>query len=275
MNRINALEEDCRRAFVRAGIDGRTSYFASCLKTSERFRQFQSSMKFDSAQTERLLDGFLSDRFADYFERRVNGLETDCSIMNFIMSQGYKRGMTWRGIPLGKTCWDVSIYQQLLQELRPRTVIEFGTGPGASALFFLDHCRMFGVDTQVISLDANPRDINPALQIESKIELVAGDAKDLKRLLPSERLRDLPHPWLVVDDCHAHLGIMLEHVLPFMKVGDYFVIEDIGMNPRRWEEISTVLRSVPKGSLSVDTSYTDMFGRNLTSSPDSIFRKMC
>ena len=38
-------------------------------------------------------------------------------------------------------------------------------------------------------------------------------------------------------------------------------------------QIETALQNVPKGTLMVDTFYTDLFGRNLTCSPDSIFRK--
>ena len=59
-----------------------------------------------------------------------------------------------------------------------------------------------------------------------------------------------------------------------MVTGDYLVIEDIGMYALGSQQISAALKDMPKGTLMVDTFYTDMFGRNLTCSPDSIFRKM-
>jgi len=59
-----------------------------------------------------------------------------------------------------------------------------------------------------------------------------------------------------------------------MASGDYLVIEDIGVDAVGSAQIETALRNVPKGTLMVDTFYTDLFGRNLTCSPDSIFRKM-
>jgi cephalosporin hydroxylase len=181
--------------------------------------------------------------------------------------------LKWRGIPLGKTCWDISIYQQLIQELRPKTLIELGTGLGGSALFFLDHCRMFGLGTRIITLDVNIDDVSPEMFKERAIEFIAGDIKDLAELMPAQRLRDLPHPWLIVEDCHNEIELIVSHLQPLMASGDYLVIEDIGVSADGSAQIEAALRNVPKGTLMVDTFYTDLFGRNLTCSPDSIFRK--
>jgi len=223
---------------------------------------------------EGVLRGFISDRYADHQERRAYGLSQDCRPLNLLLSQGYKRGLAWRGIPLGKTCWDVSIYQQLLQELKPKTLFEFGTGPGASALFFHDHCRMFGLDTKVITLDVNPGGVSPVMLGQDEIEFIAGDVRDLSKLLPRERLERLPHPWLVVEDCHMHIPVIVGHFQPVMAADDYLVIEDAGLSPMGSLEIQMAIQAFPRGTLMVDTFYTDMFGRNLTSCPDSIFRKM-
>ena len=271
---MNELEEACRRRVKDAGIDGRTSYFAGYLRSGlSPIHQLQDSTRLQPEQIERVLTGFVSERYADWSDRRAHGLDCDCSAVNFLLSQGYKRWLNWRGIPLGKTCWDISIYQQLIQDLRPKTLIELGTGLGGSTLFFLDHCRMFGLGTQIITLDVNVKDVSPEMLKEKAIEFIGGDIKDLAELMPAQRLRDLPHPWLIVEDCHHKIPLIVGHFQPLMSSGDYLVIEDIGVTAGGSAQIEAALWNVPKGTLMVDTFYTDLFGRNLTCSPDSIFRK--
>ena len=271
----NLMAKRCEQIATQSGIDGRTCYFAGVLRSGvDIVHLLQDSARLRARQIERLLEGFVSERYADYLERRALGLDRDCELINVLLSQGYKRGLKWRGAPLGKACWDIGIYQQLLQELKPRTLFEFGTGFGASALFFLDHCKMFGLDTKIITLDINASDVSPALRKEQDIEFINGDVNDLAKLLPLDRLRRLPHPWLIVEDCHNHIPLIVGHLQPLMVTGDYLVIEDIGMSALGSQQISAALKDMPKGTLLVDTFYTDMFGRNLTCSPDSIFRKM-
>lgn len=276
MDEINEIVKRCHDAAAQSGIDGRTSFFVGILRsnTAAVVHLLQETARLKSKRVEGVLQGFISDRYADHFERRAHGLNYDCEPINFVLSQGYKRGLFWRGIPLGKTCWDIGIYQQLLQELKPKTLIEFGTGLGASALFFLDHCRMFGLDTKIITLDVNPDDVSPIALKDESIEFISGDAQDIANLLPLERLPELPHPWLIVEDCHKHVPLIVGHLQPHMAPGDYLVIEDIGLNSSGGQQIQVALRGLPPRTLMVDTFYTDMFGRNLTCSPDSIFRKM-
>jgi cephalosporin hydroxylase len=275
MSDVNELEEKCRHLIAESGIDGRTCYFAGALgQPGSIIHLLQDGTRLKPALIERILEGFASQRYADFFERRAHGLDYDGDLINFLFSQGYKRGLKWRGVPLGKTCWDISIYQQLLQELRPKTIIEFGTGLGASALFFHDHCHMFGLEAKVITLDINANDVSPKVRGEKAIEFIHGDVAKLTELLPIERLRALPHPWLIVEDCHTHVPLIVRHLEPLMATGDYLVLEDIGTSAIASQEIRVALQGVPKGTLMVDTFYTDMFGRNTTCCPDSIFRKM-
>ena len=62
-------------------------------------------------------------------------------------------------------------------------------------------------------------------------------------------------------------------MFPLMETDDYLVIEDIGHQPSGSKIIRAAIESLPEKSLLVDTFYTDLFGRNATCSPDSIFRK--
>lgn len=107
-------------------------------RSGVRGNRLQDVTRLSPDEIERVLTNFVEDRDADYFERRGRGLAIDVSPMTFILSQGFKVGLTWRDVPLGKTCWDIAIYQRLIQDLKPRTLIELGTGLGGSALFFYD-----------------------------------------------------------------------------------------------------------------------------------------
>ena len=268
------LEALARHAIIKAGIDIRTSYFAGYLMSGSIIKRLHKATNLTKTQITRILKGFIAARFVDYSVRQKNKVAGDLSPITLILSQGYKRGLKWRGIPLGKTCWDISIYQQLIQDLKPKTIIEFGTGLGASSLFFLDHCRMLKLKTKIITLDINSEQVNPQLFKEKNIEFIKGDVKNLTKLLPTKNIKNLQHPWLIVVDCHSQIPLIVEHVEPHMKQGDYLIIEDMGLAAKGRRIIKKALSRIPKGSLVVDTAFTDMFGRNFTCSPDSIFRKI-
>lgn len=268
--------EAAARAVAKAGAaDRRTSFFVGAVLQPFSVVHFlEDALKEPAERVEELLAEFVSERYVDYFERRRHGLRRDIGPTHILQSQGYKRGQRWRGVPLGKTAWDVCIYQQLLQELRPKTVIELGTGLGGSALFFLDQCRTFGLDATVVTLDVNKKDIDKQLFREKEIEFVEGDVADIARLLPRRRLRELPHPWLVIEDSHMEIPRILKHLEPEMAVGDYLVVEDVPNAAKSSHELREGLLALPSGTFVVDTFYTDMFGRNATCSPDAIFKKV-
>ncbi len=268
------LEEACREAVAQWGIARRTCYFAWAAGSEMAIHRLKEITRLPTARVEQLLRNFLEERYATFSERRKHGLEMDIEPMPFCLSQGYKRGLQWRGVPIGKTCYDICIYQQMLQELRPRTIIEFGTAFGGSALFYADHARMFGLDAKVITLDRNATEVDEKARSDKDIELITGDVERVVELLPLDRLRTLPHPWLVIEDCHRHVPLIVGHLHPVMEAGDYLCIEDIPLWPDGSVTLDQALRGVASGSLAVDTFYTDMFGRNATCSPDAIFRKV-
>ena len=57
-----------------------------------------------------------------------------------IMSHAYK------DIDCYKCPMDLAIYQRLMWELKPRTVIEIGTAKGGSALWLADQLSIYGVE---------------------------------------------------------------------------------------------------------------------------------
>src|SRR5262249_59965526 len=77
---------------------------------------------------------------------------TELGFRQVLYSQGAGTAFRWRGIPCFKTTYDIAIYAMLIDELRPRTIIELGSGAGGSALLFADLCTSAGLTTQVISI---------------------------------------------------------------------------------------------------------------------------
>jgi cephalosporin hydroxylase len=275
MKVLTELEEMCKTVIIQAGIDDRTSYLAGIIQSGESIvHRLQDLTRLESHEIRCILNDLVSERYADYYERRASGYNCACQPINLLLSQGYKRGLAWRGVPLGKTCWDIGIYQQLIQELRPRMIIEFGTGLGGSTLFFHDHCKMFTPDTKIVTIDINSSDVDSQVLRERSIKFIEGDAKDVDELLPTEELSEFPHPWLIVEDCHRQVPLIVRHLQPLMASGDYLVIEDLGLSAPGSLEIHRAIRDLPSKTFMVDTFYTDMFGRNLTCAPDCIFRKM-
>ena len=63
----------------------------------------------------------------------------DLNDKNYIVNiiQG-KLKLKWKGTPLLKDPMMFSIYIQLLQDLKPKTILEFGTGNGGSSIFMRD-----------------------------------------------------------------------------------------------------------------------------------------
>jgi cephalosporin hydroxylase len=272
--KLEQLRQQCQQIFANMGIDARTNSFAGVMTKNNGMAWLREAADLSDEQIEQLLMGFLSKRYSDFAERRKDGFAIDIPADNFIVSQGYKQGISWRGVPLGKSCYDISIYQELIQELKPCTIIEFGSGLGASSLFFSDVCKMFDLKAKVFTLDMNKDSLNPQVLDHPDIDFVQGNAHDIVNLLPIDLLKQMPHPWLVVEDCHHNVAGIVEHIFPFMARGDYLVIEDVGFSKPGVAQIEEALARVPPGSFLVDSFYTDMFGRNATCSPDSIFRCM-
>jgi len=178
---------------------------------------------------------------------------------------------TWRGVRCNKSPFDLALYSLLIWQKKPRTIIEFGTKEGGSALWFHDTCRTFGLDTRIVSIDIRQR---VTFDVEG-ISFISGDALHPEEALGQEFMDALPRPLLVVDDS-AHLPSTVLAVLRFMDahlgVGEYIVIEDGILQSLKMDErfdggptpaIAQFLAE-RSGSYAIDTYFCDFFGQNVT-----------
>jgi cephalosporin hydroxylase len=196
---------------------------------------------------------------AELDEEAIRG--TELSFRQVLYSQGAGTVFRWRGIPCFKTSYDIAIYAMLIDEFRPRTIIELGSGVGGSALLFADLCSLAGLTTQVISIDKAVVKI-----ADSRITFIRSDCSDwLEAAAKSQH--DFQRPCLLVEDFHDDLVKFFDHIDLILDVGDYLVIEDSSPKQNR---LSKVIANRP---YLIDSKYTDFFGINCTSAVNSIFVK--
>jgi len=198
-------------------------------------------------------------RFISYEERVAKfGMKSQLDVKNYLLSEGATCTMHWKGYPMYKTTYDYALYPMIIQEVKPKTIIEFGTAEGGSAFWMSDLCDIFGLkDTMVYSVDIN----KVILRNTDRIKFFRGDSNNVEVLW--DQLEILPHPWLIIEDSHVNINGVISHFEKGMVQGDYIIVEDT-----RSKKGSEMV--IPK-SLKVDQLYCDFFGRNATCSVNSIF----
>ena len=181
-------------------------------------------------------------------------------IDNLLMSQGVKDCMTWRGIALGKSVYDFALIPMMLWEIQPASILEIGSGEGASAIWMADLCKSYGLSTtRVHSIDIEP----PSIEYEG-VTFSKGDIREINSNTIFD-IENLPHPWIILEDAHVEVNKVMTYFEKRMHVGDYMIIEDT-----RGKKGSTL--EIPS-TLQVDAYYCDYFGRNATSSMNTILCK--
>lgn len=225
------------------------------------------NLLWDLARLRFFLDRWRQGRFVELSQRETsrvhyhNRFGTEFSADVFLTCQGAPSLMRWRGLPLMKNVFDFAIYPALLAELRPCTILEIGSGSGASAIWLADHLQLCGIDGHVYSVDLKKVDVE-----HPRVSFLRGDCNNPPSLFDPALLRSAPHPFLVIEDAHHNVCAVLEHMNPFLSAGDYLIVEDSDV---KRDAIRAFLASHP-GSYVVDTKFTDYFGRNATCAGDSI-----
>ena len=123
----------------------------------------------------------------------------------------------WKGLTLMKDPMTLSIYLQLIQNLKPKTIVEFGTYDGGSSLWMYDMCKALDLETKVITVD-----IVKVKSPHKNIEFLHKDVYNFQ----IKDLKNLKSPMLVFEDCHANTLNLLNMFESVMTKGDFFIIED-------------------------------------------------
>jgi len=176
---------------------------------------------------------------------------------------------------------DIALYMRLIWELKPRTVIEIGSGAGGSAAWIGDTLKAFGVDAQVISIDLTPP--KPIYQ-PSNVTFMKGDQNDLSATLTPTLIARLPGPWLVIEDASHHYEptlAVLRFFDPLLSSSEYIVIEDANMTEMGTDAhyAGGPARAIceflaeRRDDYEIDERYCDQYGLNVTENPNGYLRR--
>lgn len=188
----------------------------------------------------------------------------------------------YKGLRLAKSPFDLALYMQIIDRLRPSTIIEIGTSEGGSAVWLRDQCRAHSLaQSRVITIDIAP----PALKVPG-ISVHQGDSLAPDETFPTDLILAAPHPWLVIEDS-AHTfesaRAVLDYFGPKLDSGDMLVLED-GVLADLDGEVYRSLDDGPNRALAdflrksgddyvIETALCDFYGHNVTYAPNAWLRR--
>lgn len=165
--------------------------------------------------------------------------------------------LNWKGVACLKDPFDLALYPLLLWDLKPATIIEIGSFTGGSAVWLADLLAAMSVDGRVYSFDVDPGRV---VASHDRVTFAYADCHQVSTFPAS--LKQLPHPWLVIEDAHQNVYGVLRFFDSVLEPGDYLVVEDLLRLPL-YAQVRRFLAEA-RGRYAVDTLYTDMFGYNAT-----------
>jgi|SRR5579862_316750 len=141
---------------------------------------------------------------------------------------------TWIGVKTLKSPSDMWNYQEILSNLKPSLVIEFGTRFGGSALFFAGVMRQIGRRFRVISVDIDAETVSEQTKREPDIELITKSSIDpmVAQRISALRSEYPGAAFAILDSDHSKAHVLEEMKLlrPLLLSGDYLVVEDSNIN---------------------------------------------
>ena len=161
------------------------------------------------------------------------------------------------GVPITKFVTDLWNYQEILVDLRPGLVVEFGTQNGGSALYFAELMRTINPDGLVLTVDIVDG-CPPIVKEHPLICFLLSDSVSPAVATEIRSLREL-HPgpvFAILDSDHykAHVLAEMELLRDILVEGDYLVVEDGNINghpvyptwgPGPWEAIGEYRERYP------------------------------
>lgn len=141
---------------------------------------------------------------------------------------------TYMGINCWKSVSDMWNYQEILSELQPSLVIEFGTRYGGSAVYFANIMRQIGQPFKVLTVDNSHKALDPRARLEPDVLFVESSSTDPAIAEQIQRLKN-EYPgkiFAILDSDHSMNHVLAEMKLlrPLLSAGDYLVVEDSNIN---------------------------------------------
>lgn len=138
------------------------------------------------------------------------------------------------GVPALKSVSDMWNYQEIISELRPALIVEFGTRFGGAALFFSLIGRAVNPALRVLTVDVSHVDVHPRVRQDPAIHFMSCSSTDPAVAATVRALRgdDRAKAFFILDSDHrkAHVLAELESLRAVSHEGDYVVVEDGNIN---------------------------------------------
>jgi cephalosporin hydroxylase len=188
-----------------------------------------------------------------------------------LFEQGLKNIVTWKGETILKTVYDLIIYQMLLWELKPKTIIEIGSGNGSSSRYLNDLNKIYKNNCEIFTFDMVNKN-----NLEDNIHYLNVDLKDINSLNKYLNIfNNLKKPTLIIEDANVNYNEVIKYFSKFLINGDYFVIEDSTNSLDTSTNKLFIIENIcMEEKFMIDTKYTDYFGVNMTSAKNSILKKV-
>jgi cephalosporin hydroxylase/predicted O-methyltransferase YrrM len=183
-----------------------------------------------------------------------------------------QRHYTYRGLPCPVHPLDFALYPLMLWDLKPRTVFLLGSQSGGDALWLGDLLLNFAIAGQVYAIGDSPVTDIAHPQVTWK----SARAANLEAAFSPEELSHLPHPWLVVEQYGQADATekILRFLHPYLQPGDRVAIAgtaDPAVQTCRYQAVQHFLS---KPGYERDRHYCDFFGKNQSSFPGGVLRKV-
>jgi cephalosporin hydroxylase len=141
------------------------------------------------------------------------------------------RTVSFLGVPCQKSVSDLWNYQEIIFQLKPSLIAEFGVNKGGSSLYFAEIANLVTPGCRVLSVDINLQNLDPRAAGHPRIRFVEANTADAKIASLITEMRHGP-VFFILDSDHrkAHVLAELKLVRTVTEPGDYVIVEDGNVN---------------------------------------------
>ena len=217
-------------------------------------------------------------RFVDLKDRKFTTVihQLSASFINTyfqIIKKAKWKHHKWKGLTLMKDPMTLSIYMMIIQDLKPKTILEFGTYDGGSALWMEDTINSLSLNCNIHTFDINQEMVK--IPKNSEINFHRLDNNKITKFIDENRdiFENIESPVLMIEDSHENTNGLIRALNLFLKSGDYIVIEDT-LDQQKYQKTILSEDGIRSMDYEVDTFYCDFWGINNSWNINSIFKKI-
>jgi len=208
----------------------------------------------------------------------------DCALP-YAVADSIQRGILsfkYKGIPTYKCPFDLALYTDVFSDLKPGTILEFGSNQGGSALWMADTLDALGLsETKLFTFDIE----SSCGYKDQRVNFKICDVNKIEFYLPADFMAALRRPLLFIEDSShqfRHVKNVLEFFHKHSTRGDYIIVEDGIISVLKaeaqydggpFQAIHAFLDQHPS-EYQIDRKRCDFFGRNVTWNVDGYIRRI-